>query len=288
MQMMARQQVDISRLTSLQAGLASIVSGMVVPVTPSQSWKDLLLAVREVAPRSSAASLATELQSRHPGTSSEEVQAALLQEVADQAVATSAEAGPEPLAAADAEQIALATAEAVTAVDQHVLEQAAASEEWLFGLLKWVVSEIEERLPGFELTSNSLQVILVIFAWLVPSPYTVYHDIVEDRDAAKRHEELVAAIGESGRKTDDVVAAIKQEHVSHTLRYRVARRAAIRDGPAGSAKMVERLMPGAIVIQRERQGRWLHVQADRPEGTGQFTGWLYAANVELLPTGERP
>jgi hypothetical protein len=256
MDLLADQLAALARGASRSTG---------TPLVPSPQWQQVIDAIRAAQRAEPAERLAQELAAAHPGRTQAEATAALLETVVEQ---TAEESG---LDQDEADRIVGFGLDAMATMDTGVLAAAETGSQGVLGLLQRLVEEL--ALKGVPLSPGALQVILALLFWLIPNPYTIVHDRRNDRVQAERHDSLIKTI---------------PQRASEPLQYRATKRAIIRELPGQKARVLTRLEPGRLVMQREREGRWLHVDVVDPRSDEPGTGWVFEGNLCLLPTSERP
>lgn len=164
--------------------------------------------------------------------------------------------------------ITIATLEALAAVPADIRVVASASKEQLFGLSAAVTHDVTARTG---LAIGGLALIVQLIAWLVPDPLSL-------SDSRDREQQLLNVQNEHIALQQEMLKEIRIDNAIRQLYYRVEEETVLRESPVSSSQSLQILTKGMIVLQRERLGRWIHVEltSQAPQ-----TGWVFDGALKL-------
>ena len=240
-------------------------SDRVAQLSSSREWQQVIGAIRSAAGNATGQRLAREIEATHPGVDPVGAAAAVLDAVVEEAVRDIG-----GLERAEADQIVTLGLDAIASVEPDLFAAAAASDQGLSTLLLRIIDEFSLR--RVQLTPTVLAILVALITWLCPSPYTLLHDRASDREIT----ELKEAVGRLESRPE-------VQEAPDRLTYQTVKLARLRERPSGKAPISATLDANRQVVQRERSGRWLHVDLVDPREGEPPTGWVYDQNLVLLP-----
>lgn len=279
------QAVDPSRLTAELGAFRSAESAM-TPFAPTTAWQQVVDVVRSAQREGVGAKAAKEIASSRPNVTEADAGAMLLDTTIAYAT-TETGAGGVALSAEEADRVVSIGLETLSSLTPEQVGATERDDKWFMGLIRWAYDEVARRAPNLVIKPGTIELLVMIIMWQAPSFYAVYTAAQDAHEHEMQHEQVMEAIDATQTELQRGTQRLTEQMAQLVIRYQVKRPCWLREYGEKNSRRLRRVEAGLVVVQRERSGRWVHVEIQDPKA-GPATGWIWDGNLQVLSIGAEP